>query len=256
MDPVTEALRGRMQLQAGMERMVVVSLAGHIAVLAAVALLSPGWRGAQTAPREVMTISLGGAVGPETTGMTPIAGRPVQRAVEPTPRPPALRAPTARAPEMTVPVPTARPRAESREAETEGAPRSRTPTTGEQVQEGSAVAQTTGRGSGFGLSSGGGQGSATATLDVGNFCCPEYVVTMQQTIRRNWNERQTASGEAIVKFTILRDGTLRDIELERSSGDVRLDLEAQRALGLTRRLAPLPAPFPDESLTVHLTFRY
>jgi outer membrane biosynthesis protein TonB len=49
---------------------------------------------------------------------------------------------------------------------------------------------------------------------------------------------------------------ISDIVLERSSGFAALDLESQRALSLTRQLPPLPAQFPDSTLTVHLSFQY
>ena len=35
-----------------------------------------------------------------------------------------------------------------------------------------------------------------------------------------------------------------------------LDLNARRAIELTRQLAPLPAAYPNQTLTVHLTFKY
>ena len=79
---------------------------------------------------------------------------------------------------------------------------------------------------------------------------------MQALIRRNWNERQPASGDVLVRFAIRRDGTIEGVELERSSGSSALDLESQRALALTRQLPPLPAAFPDARLVVHLAFRY
>jgi protein TonB len=221
-------------------------------MLALLVLVAPSWRGTQGAPREVMRISLSGSPGPSTGGLTPIAARPVQQALETTPRAP-VRPPAARAPEMTVPAPNVR--ASKTPAPSPTTTRGRTPTTGPEVQPGTAVTETGAKGAGFGLSSGGGQGTG-AQLDVGNFCCPEYLVTMQQLIRRNWNEKQPAGGEVMVKFTIQRTGTITDITLERSSGYAALDLESQRALSLTRQLPPLPAQFPDATLTVHLSFQY
>ena len=47
---------------------------------------------------------------------------------------------------------------------------------------------------------------------------------------------------------------LTDIELEQSSGQALLDLEARRAIITTRQVAPLPREFTGEHLTVHLTF--
>jgi TonB family protein len=79
---------------------------------------------------------------------------------------------------------------------------------------------------------------------------------MLQLLQRNWDSRQEVSGETMMKFTIQRDGQITDIELERSSGFVALDLSAQRALLLTRQLPPLPRPFTEDHLTVHLNFQY
>jgi TonB family protein len=112
------------------------------------------------------------------------------------------------------------------------------------------------RGMGFGgLSTGGGMG-AGSYLDVKNFCCPDYLVTMLQLIQSRWDARQQVSGESVVVFRIQRDGRLTDIELERSSGFPALDLTSQRALFLTQRVPPLPSAFPDDHLTVHLRFEY
>ena len=112
------------------------------------------------------------------------------------------------------------------------------------------------RGLGFGgLSTGGGAGTGSF-LEVQNFCCPDYLVTMQQLIQGNWRPRQEVGGETMVAFRIQRDGRLTDIELEKSSGYVALDLEAQRALFNTRKLPPLPSAFPEDTLKVHLRFEY
>jgi TonB family protein len=188
--------------------------------------------------------------------MTMMGGRPVQEAAPPSTRPEALRPPAAAAPEMTVPSPAARPARQS--APVKQAPddaRGRTPTRGAQTEAGSAVAFTGARGQGFGLSSGGGPGVA-GTLDVGDFCCPEYLVTMISRIRANWRQSQNVTGLATVKFTIRRDGVLQDIELEQSSGFPIADLAAQRAVVLTKQLPPLPDRFPNPTLTVHLHFQY
>ena len=235
--------------------MVILSLVAHGAIAAMLVMAAPGWRGRQQVPRTVMTISLGGAPGPANGGMTPISGRPVQQMLEQPRLPVAHRPPAALSSQMTMPAPNVRTRAVPRGTTTAPDARGRTPTTGPQVQPGTAVAETGARGAGFGLSTGGGGGTG-GYLDVGDFCCPEYLVIMQQLIRRNWNEKQQNGGEAIVKFTIQRDGAIVGVELERSSGFAELDLESQRALLITPQLPPLPAPFPDSRLTVHLRFLY
>src|SRR6266699_796827 len=110
---VTDILRDRMRQPAGLQQMVVVSVAVHAACVVAL-LLAPGrWIGrAQEAPRTVMTISLGGGGGPSSGGLTAMGDRPVQvqtPAEPPKPRE-AVRPPAAKTPEMTVPMRNAKPR--------------------------------------------------------------------------------------------------------------------------------------------------
>lgn len=234
--------------------MVVWSIAAHI-VLVALVLLVPAPE-SDAPPRTVMTISLGGAIGPKTGGQTQIGGRAVQA---PLPSEPIRRAETAPAPvppPMTIPEPNRpiqpqRPRPQQAPREATG----RTPTTGPEPQEGSTRADTQNRGQGFGLSSAGGGGGGVQ-LDVNDFCCPEYINDMLSRIRQNWQPRQGIVGVTTMKFTIQRDGTITAVQLSRSSGFQRLDSQAQRALLLTRQLAPLPAQFTNPTLTVHLQFDY
>ena len=126
-------------------------------------------------------------------------------------------------------------------------------TKGAEVREGSAVAETGGKGQGFGLSAGG--GGVGATLDVANFCCPEYLSTMLDLINRNWSAKQQARGTTYMRFVIQKDGRIADATVERSSGDAGLDYISQRALVLTK-LPPLPAGYDQQALTVHLIFPY
>jgi TonB family protein len=208
-----------------------------------------------------MMISLGGsAAGPASGGMTSLGGRPVQEETPPEQpvRREAPRPPAAKTPEMTLPDPKAKatkatPAPKVTEAP-EGA-RGRTPTRGEQTRTGSTIADTGIRGQGFGLSTGGGPGSGSR-LDVANFCCPEYIEVMVDRIRQNWNPRSEFSGETIVKFTIYRDGAIKDIILEKSSAYPSLDLTSQRAVYMTKTLPPLPAAFTNPTLTIHLSFQY
>lgn len=254
-EPVDAVLMDRARDADGLAGTMVVSVVLHTVLVTIVAVAPRFWparAGADLGP--IMTISLAGAPGPSAGGMTPMGGRPVQQVTEAAPkRPEPVRPPAARAPDMTLPTTKPTPRQPARSAPDEA--RGRTPTKGAEERPGSAIAETGGRGLGFGLTTGGGAGTGSY-LDVGNFCCPEYLQTMTQLIRRNWDYRQAVAGDVLVKFTIQRDGRLTDVELERSSGHIVLDLNAQRAIANTRQLPPLPAPFPDSTLTVHLSFRY
>jgi len=257
---VSDVLRDRMHEPAGLQKMVGVSVAVHAALIAA-ALVVPAslFPHAAAAPTTVMTISLGGGEGPRNGGMTSIGGRPVQAVAPPEAKREAVRPPAAKTPEMTMPLPKAVPRkipppsTPIKQAPDEA--RGRTPTRGAETSAGSAVAETGTRGQGFGLSTGGGAGSGS-TLDVANFCCPDYLVQMIDRIRSNWVQQTEVGGTSVVKFTIQRDGKIVDISLARSSGYQSLDLNAQRALFVTKTLNPLPAQFPNPTLTVNLTFEY
>jgi TonB family protein len=256
---VTDILRDRMRTPAGLERMVAMSVGVHVAVAVAL-LLSPGqWITRPiTTPKTVMNISLGGG-GPQTGGMTQMGGRPVQVQTPPEEmKREAIRPPAAKTPEMTLPKPGARVTKATDAPAVKQAPddaRGRTPTRGAQTAAGSSVAETGTRGQGFGLSSGGGPGTGSS-LDVSDFCCPDYLFTMLERIRTVWNQNQGSSGQVMVKFTIQRDGTLTSGQVERGSGNPTLDIAAQRAIAMTRKLPPLPDAFPNPTLTVHLNFQY
>jgi TonB family protein len=259
---VTDVLRDRMQRPGGLQRMLTASMSVHLVLAAALIFAPGGLLHRNRTPATVMTISLAGGGGEraDNGGMTAMGGRPIQE-VKPPDEPvkrEAARPPAAKAPEMTMPLPNAKVTKASPAKAVRSAPdetRGRTPTRGDKVTPGSAIADTGARGQGFGLSSGGGPGSGS-TLDVANFCCPEYIATMVLQIRRAWNKDQGATGMTVVKFTIQRDGRLTDVIVDKGSGIATLDLAAQRAVLATRALPPLPDAFPNPTLGVRLTFEY
>jgi TonB family protein len=257
---VTDVLRDRMQTPAGLQKMVSLSIAVHV-LLGAGLMVSRGGFARHDVPPTLMTISLSGSSGPENGGMTALGGRPVQAVTPPedAAKREAVRAPAAKTPEMTVPLPNAKtvkatPSVPIKQAPDEA--RGRTPTKGKAQEFGSAIADTGARGQGFGLSTGGGAGSGSSLDIVGDFCCPEYLSTMVMRIRSAWNQQQGATGMSLIKFTIRRDGTIVDASIERQSGTTTLDTAALRAVLNTRTLLPLPDAFPNPTLGVHLTFLY
>jgi TonB family protein len=162
---------------------------------------------------------------------------------------------------MTVPVPMPKAPTRAKPApppptEVKSAPEGasgRVPTTGPEEKFGSSFADTGVSGLGLGLATGG--EGVGGELDVGNFCCPDYLATMMRRIKENWNSRQGIVATTVLRFTILRNGRITDIGIEQSAGYV-LDLAAQRALQMLRQLPPLPAAYPNATLTVYLKFDY
>ncbi len=217
--------------------------------------------GTEEADLNVMTLQLGGPEGPGEGGLTPLAGRPVQQVapLADARRPQWIQPPSPAPPEMILPVPDEESRRSPEpEVETTTEPeeaRGRTPTRGPEVREGTTMADTGVEGLGDGLSAGG-LGGSGLELDVGNFCCPEYLATMLELIRRQWDNNQRVPGLVVIRFVIQRSGAIGDVQVARSSGHVALDLSAQRAVVLAATMPPLPSRFPEEVLTVRLTFEY
>jgi TonB family protein len=249
---VTDIILSRAHTSERLNTMIVWSIGAHIALFTFMIFMPASWRGAvDEGPHTVMTISLGGAPGPRNGGLTTMGGRTVQ-APAPEPVKKVETPPAPKTPEMALPTKNARVvKPQAREAPKEAT--ARTPSTG-QPEEGSTRVNTGARGQGFGLTSGGGGGTGV-TVDTANFCCPEYLSQMTTLIQRNWQSNQGVPGSVIMKFTITRAGTIESVQVEQSSGFLAHELNAQRALLLTR-LPELPIQYPNPTLTVHMRFEY
>ena len=60
----------------------------------------------------------------------------------------------------------------------------------------------------------------------------------------------------IVRFTILKDGSVANVEIEQSSRVSVLDRGAMRAVLLADPMPPLPNSYPRDQVGVHLRFTY
>jgi TonB family protein len=255
MDAVSEVLIGRADKADGLSSMLGASAVAHFALVTMFVLVPAWWFGATNKPPEtIMQISLGGPISEDKAGTTTLGGRAIQQAtpVEPKKTVEPVRPPAAVTPEMTVPTKLPPRKTEPNKVEAKD-PKSTRPTKGAEVQKGSSVAETGGKGLGFGLSSG--AGGTSGMLEVSNFCCPEYLSTMSSLIRSNWNSNLGAVGRTHLRFVIQKDGRITDITIEQSSGVEFMDSYARRAL-LLSKLPPLPAAFSEAALAVHMYFDY
>jgi protein TonB len=256
-ESVTEIIVERGRRQEPMTRMVVMSFVGHATVFGLLVLMSVT---AETAPPpKVFNVSFVGSEGPRTGGMTSIGGREIERVAPPEPKAVEPPPPAAAPPKMTLPEPKAKPKPQPRNEKTP--PKTQTaipapPAAGPEIQAGSTPTETGAKGVGFGLSSGGGGLGSAIQTDVSDFCCPEYLADVFERIRREWRQDAGSRGISVIRFTIQRDGTVRDVGVYRSSGVGAMDLAAERAVRLATPLPRLPAPFRDEALGVRLTFNY
>ena len=258
MDAVSQILDDRTRGADSLARAVGLSLVAHVAVIAAIAVM-PGFSDAQENRGRVMTITLGGAVGPEV-GRNPMDARKVEEKA-PEGKKPTDTPPMAAKPEMVEPVKKApappKPNAKPEPAKPLPQLQGRTPSQGAEVNKGSARIETnsTAQTPTPGLATGGG-GTGGAYTDYADFCCPEYLAQVVMLIKRNWQRTQGGQvGKNIAKFTIQRDGTIANVSIHEGTNPL-LNLASQRALLQTRSVPPLPAAFTPPQLTVYLIFEY
>jgi TonB family protein len=110
--------------------------------------------------------------------------------------------------------------------------------------------------SGSGIGIGFGDGGYGSGQGAGNFPYAWYVHTVRKKLDSNWNVAGGFSTRiyAQVVFTIKRDGSLADIEVEESSKNDVFDRAALRAVQTSSPLAPLPSGFDEPALRVHVRF--
>ena len=244
-----------------LNRAITWSVAVHLLLVAILLFLPSSWLTREPQKRNVMTINLGGTPGPRSTGTTSIGGRtgeqvapppkrpePVRPTPKPEPAPAVAKAPPKPVPTPAVTKPAVVPRPEPPVS-------TRPPVTGPQVVAGNTAVETGARGQGAGLTFGG--GGTGGETDLSNFCCPAYLEHLLTTIEGRWAKNQPERGTTTLKFTILKNGTIDNskVTVEQSSGYGALDRAARAAL-YDARLMPLPAEYPNETLTVHLKFPY
>jgi outer membrane biosynthesis protein TonB len=257
-EAVSDILVERAQITEGMSRMVLLSLVGHLALVAALLFAPEFWTGATPQSETPMMITLGGAEGPEAGGRNTMADRAVQRVAEPDEKPSRPAPPAAKPPEMVAPDPVAKPAPRTPPKPVEKPSEkstSKKPTAGEEIKTGAAKVETGGAAVPFGGLATGGGGVGGARVQVDNFCCEAYLRSIVATIKRNWNQRQAVRGLNTIKFTVQRDGTITNIAVDQSAGTL-LDIASQRALIQTKRVQPLPPEFTPSTLTIFLEFEY
>ncbi len=86
-----------------------------------------------------------------------------------------------------------------------------------------------------------------------------YAALLRQLIGQKWRTQDAdprihTAPAVIMTFTILRDGTIRDIRLKTSSGNAALDRSAERALYDVGKVEPLPAAYERDKAEIEFWF--
>ncbi|MEK7232847.1 MAG: TonB family protein [Elusimicrobiota bacterium] len=98
--------------------------------------------------------------------------------------------------------------------------------------------------------------AAGVATDLPNFPYPWYISQVRQMLWTAWQKRMPpTSGEGIVMFAIMRNGSLTDLRMESSSGDGDFDREAVAAVQAASPFPALPSDFAEPFLKIHLTLK-
>lgn len=93
--------------------------------------------------------------------------------------------------------------------------------------------------------------------DFANFPYPWYITQVRNSLWIEWEKRRPAGSElaAMVSFAIARDGKIKDLKVERKSGDDTFDFAASSAVINAGPFAPLPMYYEKDLLTVTVEFK-
>lgn len=90
-----------------------------------------------------------------------------------------------------------------------------------------------------------------------NFPYPWYITQVRLALWNEWSARMPHSGNitSVVGFYVRRDGKLRKVTVERSSGNKLFDLAAMTSVENAAPFPPLPASYKEQELAVHVEFK-
>ena len=107
-----------------------------------------------------------------------------------------------------------------------------------------------------GLPAGSPQGSGAVSLSAGDFPFAWYLRQVQSKIGEKWDVHARDGIQPQIVFEIARDGKIRGLAVEKSSGNPLYDQAAMRAITEAAPFPPLPDDFKESMLRVHLGFNY
>lgn len=97
------------------------------------------------------------------------------------------------------------------------------------------------------------------SIDGGNFPFASYISRMRQKIATTWEVPAGTEGlerSAVVYFRVHRNGSVSDVNVEKSSGLQLFDRSCQRGVIEAAPMPPLPREYDEEFVAVHFTFVY
>lgn len=93
--------------------------------------------------------------------------------------------------------------------------------------------------------------------DFATFPYPWYITQVRNSLWSEWEKRrpQGVARSAMITFAIARDGKIKDLKVEKSSGDDSFDFSAKSAVINAGPFPPLPMLYEKDELTVTLELK-
>lgn len=82
-----------------------------------------------------------------------------------------------------------------------------------------------------------------------------YMAELNRRVKMNWDKpRNTANCETVLDIKVLSNGTLQEVTVFKSSGNISMDKSCILAVNLAQPFRPLPSEFKGSSIEVQITF--
>ena len=93
--------------------------------------------------------------------------------------------------------------------------------------------------------------------DFANFPYPWYIMQVRNSMWGEWEKRRPAGNKlsVMVTFAIARNGKIKDLKVERKSGDDSFDFAATSSVINAGPFAPLPMYYEKDELTITVEFK-
>lgn len=93
--------------------------------------------------------------------------------------------------------------------------------------------------------------------DFANFPYPWYITQVRNALWIEWEKRRPEGNtlSALVSFAIARDGKIKNLKIEKKSGDDTYDFAASSAVVNAGPFQPLPMYYEKDELTISVEFK-
>jgi TolA protein len=102
-----------------------------------------------------------------------------------------------------------------------------------------------------------GENGTPLITDSANFPYPWYITQVREALWNSWTEKMPSGGDlrCTVRFSIMRDGSVKSVSVEKSSGNRLFDNAAESSVESAAPFPVLPEDFYEDKLNAHVEFK-